>query len=262
MDDPIAAAHAAFAAASLTPMIVGSTLAVVLIAALLRGFTGFGFALAAVPLLGVFMAPAQAVPVAVALQLLGGLTDLRGASRDCHWPSLRWLIAGVVIGSPLGALALSVAPAPVARIVIAMITAGAVWLLGRGFALAAIPDRPITAAVGLIAGLFNGLAAMPGPPAVVYYMSGPFGRVAARASLLVLFLATSIAAFISETTVGLVGARVLWLAAIAWPVMLLGTMIGEYGFRRGSDALHRQVSIASLGLIALGSAIKGISELM
>lgn len=262
MHDLIAAVHAGFNAATLTPGFVGTALAVVLIAALLRGFTGFGFALAAVPLLGMFMAPAHVVPIAIALQLLGGLCDLRRASRDCHWPSLRWLIVGAAIGSPIGALVLDVAPAPVARIIIAAITAGAVWLLGRGFTFPAVPPRLATAAVGLIAGTFNGLAAMPGPPVVVYYISGPFGRVAARASLLVFFLATSIAALASVAMVGLIDARTFWLSALAFPVMLVGTWIGERGFRRSTDVMHRQVSIASLGVIALGSAIKGISELI
>src|SRR5690606_31452827 len=37
-------------------------------AAILRGFTGFGFALAAVPLLSMFLSPKHAVPIAIMLQ--------------------------------------------------------------------------------------------------------------------------------------------------------------------------------------------------
>ncbi|WP_264055537.1 sulfite exporter TauE/SafE family protein [Rhodopseudomonas palustris] len=262
MHELIAEASASFWSTLPSPMAIAGVLGAVLAAALLRGFTGFGFALAAVPLMGMFMAPAKAVPVAVLLQLLGGLNDLRRNHRDAHWASLRWLIVGAVIGSPLGALALSVAPAPVARIVIATITAAAVVVLGRGFAIEAIPSRPVTTGVGMLCGLFNGLAAMPSPPAIVYYMSGPFPAVVVRASLLVFFLATSIAGFTSIALVGLATVNVLWLAAMALPVMMLGTWIGEQGFRRGSERLHRHVSIASLGGVALLSAAKGISELM
>jgi len=262
MHQLIAAAQSSFAASLPAPGIIAGTMAAVLIAALLRGFTGFGFALAAVPLMGLLMAPAKAVPVAVLLQLLGGINDLRRNHRDCHWASLRWLIVGAVVGSPIGAVVLSVAPAPVARIVIATITAAAVYLLGRGFALDEVPSRLATAGVGLVAGVFNGLAAMPGPPAVVYYMSGPFRAVAARASMLVFFLVTSIAAFVSIMAVGLADGGIVWLSLLGLPVMFLGTWIGEQGFRRGSERLHRRVSIASLGGVALLSAAKGIAELM
>jgi len=258
----IAVAQASLLGALPTPAVIAATLAAVMAAALLRGFTGFGFALAAVPLMGLSMTPAEAVPIAVLLQLTSGINDLRRNHRDCHWWSLRWLIVGAVIGSPIGALVLSVAPAPVARIVIACITFAAVLVLGRGFGFEAVPSRLVTVAVGMLAGLFNGLAAMPAPAVVVYYMSGPFRAVVARASLLIFFLATAIAAFVSIAFFGLATVRVVWLSLLSLPVMLLGTWIGEQGFRRGTERLHRRVSIASLGGVALLSVAKGVSELM
>jgi uncharacterized protein len=109
------------------------------------------------------MPPAQAVPIAIGVQALGGLFDLRGASRECHWSSLLWLVAGAVIGTPLGAVALSVVPPAVARIVIAAIIAVAVTMLVRGFSLARLPSPLATTIVGLLSGLFNGLAGNAGP---------------------------------------------------------------------------------------------------
>jgi uncharacterized protein len=245
-----------------TPAVVLAAAMSILAAALVRGFTGFGFALTAVPLLGMFMPPLQSVPVAVSLQLLIGLGDFRRASRDGHWPSLRWLIVGGVAGSPVGALVLSVVSAPVARVLIAAITVVAVVVLNAGFRLATVPSRGTTAATGLAAGLFNGLAAMPGPPVIVYYTSGPFSRIAARASMMVFFLVSSIAALVSVGMLGLLDLRTLVLTALGIPIMLIGTWLGDIGFHHGSDTLHRRVSIASLAIVALGSAIKGLSDLL
>jgi hypothetical protein len=53
------------------------------------------------------MPPSVAVLVAVGVQVLGGLFGLRSASRECHWSSLLWLVVGAMIGSPVGALALT-----------------------------------------------------------------------------------------------------------------------------------------------------------
>lgn len=262
MDQIITTAPAIMAVALPSPRFAAATLAAVLAAAVLRGFTGFGFALAAVPLMGMAMMPSEAVPIAVLLQLIAGLNDLRRNHRDGHWWSLRWLIMGAVIGSPLGALVLSVAPAAAARLIISCITFGAVIVLGRGFAFAAVPSRLVTVGVGTLAGLFNGLAGMPAPAVVVYYMSGPFRSVVARASLLIFFLATSVAAFASIAFFGLATARVIWLTLLTLPVMFVGTWIGEQGFRRGTARLHRQVSVASLAIVALLSMIKGSAELL
>ncbi|HTC08195.1 MAG TPA: hypothetical protein VK726_05405 [Acetobacteraceae bacterium] len=56
-------------------------------AALLRGFTEFGFAIAAVPLLSLGLPPAQVVPLSALLQILASLIDL----RTTDWRSLAWL---------------------------------------------------------------------------------------------------------------------------------------------------------------------------
>src|SRR6185295_47035 len=71
-------------------------------AALLRGFTGFGFGLAAVPLLSLALPPAQVVPFVVVLQVIVGVGGLRGAARQCDWPAVAMLCPGTVLGIPLG----------------------------------------------------------------------------------------------------------------------------------------------------------------
>lgn len=250
------------AAMALSPGLILWSMASILAAALLRGFTGFGFALAAVPLLGLFMSPTEAVPLAIAVQLFGSLMDFRSSSQACHWPSLRWLMTGAVIGSPLGTLLLVVIPAPVARLVISAITLFAVLIMSRGFTLVALPPRIPTAITGFLAGFFNGLAAMPGPPVVAYYMSVPLPRGVARASLMMFFLMTTITATVASAAVGMFTLQILVLALLGLPVLWLGTWAGEYAFTRGTDVMHRRVSVASLGVIALVSAVKGVGELV
>jgi uncharacterized membrane protein YfcA len=247
---------------TLTPRLITLSVAAIFAAAVLRGFTGFGFSLAAVPLLGLFMPPTQAVPVAIGLQLLGSLIDFRSSAQACDWPSLRWLMVGAVLGSPVGMMILSRISAPVSRLVISAITLLAVLALGKGFALKTMPSRAATSVAGFIAGVFNGVAAMPGPPAVAYYMSVPLLGQTARASLLVFFLITSTTATITSLAIGLITLQTTGLSLLGLPVMWIGTRLGHLAFTRGTDTTHRRVSIASLGAIALLSAVKGIGELI
>ena len=58
-------------------------MALVFLSGLLRGFTGFGFGLTAVPLLSLVMPPARAVPLVLMLQAMVSLAGLRDALRDC-----------------------------------------------------------------------------------------------------------------------------------------------------------------------------------
>lgn len=84
MSEPFTRLSEAIASAAITPGALIATGFAVLAASLLRGFTGFGFALAAVPLLGIFMPPAEAVPVAVGLQFLASTMDFPRARKEGH----------------------------------------------------------------------------------------------------------------------------------------------------------------------------------
>ena len=59
------------------------TMVGVFVAAVLRGFTGFGFGLAAVPLLSLVLPPAEVVPLVITLQVVIGGAGLRAAVAEC-----------------------------------------------------------------------------------------------------------------------------------------------------------------------------------
>jgi uncharacterized membrane protein YfcA len=61
-------------------------------AAILRGFTGFGFGIAAVPLLSLALPPAEVVPLVVTLQVVIGVAGLRAAAAACDWRAV-WLLS-------------------------------------------------------------------------------------------------------------------------------------------------------------------------
>ncbi|WP_420344188.1 hypothetical protein [Paenirhodobacter sp.] len=79
-------------------LVIGAVLA----AAFLRGLTGFGFALAAVP-------PVEAVTIAVLLQLAVGLRDVMALRGSYDRGAVLRLGAGALLGTPFG-VALMAAP--------------------------------------------------------------------------------------------------------------------------------------------------------
>ncbi len=74
----------------------------VFLAAVLRGFTGFGFGLAAVPLLSLVLPPAEVVLLVVTLQVVVGGGGLRAAWPECDSRSVGLLFPGLVLGVPVG----------------------------------------------------------------------------------------------------------------------------------------------------------------
>lgn len=233
----------------------------VFLSAVLRGFTGFGFALAAVPLLGLLFAPVLAVTTVILLQVLVGALDVRAGRQDCDWGSVKWLAAGAILGSPIGVLLLGYASPAVARVAIGSISLVAALSLGRGAAAAIFPVRPVGLAAGFLAGLFNGIAAMPGPPVVAFYLALGVKRNVMRASLLIFFMSTSLAALLMALAVDMIDQPALVLALASLPVMVGGSALGGRLSRYGSDRLHKTVSIVMLIAIAAASILRGLHDL-
>jgi hypothetical protein len=246
----------------LAPGEIAFCLAVVLAAGFMRGFTGFGFAMAAVPLLALVIAPARVVPFVILLQLIAGLWDWREARRHAHWRSLPWLMAGALVGTPLGTLGLASLSADWARLVIAGAVLLAVVLLARGFNFAGMPSRPVLAGTGLAAGVLNGIAAMPGPPVMVLYLAGALTVEVGRASLLIFFSVNNAIGAVSAGTAGLIPAGTLVLAALALPPLLVTQWLGRRVFVRSSVVRYRQVALVFLAALAAITAARALYALV
>ena len=227
------------------------------VAALLRGFTGFGFAIAAVPLLSLVLPPAHVVPLAVVLQVLASVADLRSASRITDWRSLVWLSPGMVVGTPLGLLLLTRLSANQARLTIGVLIIGSVMVLGRGLRLPVRPPTWMIVLVGVISGAMNGVAAMSGPPVVAYLMALPHSAGVVRATSLVFFTLTALVAMVPLAVAGLVDGRTLLLALLAWPVLLVGSRLGAWAFHRAKPQHHRRIAmtiLSGLGVMLIARA--------
>jgi uncharacterized membrane protein YfcA len=227
-------------------------------AAVLRGFTGFGFALAAVPLLSLALPPTRVVPVVVMLQAIVAFADLRGSWRACDWRSTRWIIVGLVVGTPLGILLLTSLPPDRVRLAIGLLIGALVALLGAGLHLPVRPPASLAWAVGAVSGVANGLAAMPGPPIVAYFLALPQAGQVARASIIIIFAATGVAGLLALLLRGLVQWDAIILSLTALPGLFIGSRLGVIGFRRSSPKLHRPVALAVLSALAVLLILKAL----
>jgi uncharacterized membrane protein YfcA len=241
---------------SLSPAAIAAGLAMVFAAGLVRGFSGFGLSIAAVPLLSLIMPPAQAVPIVLLLQLFISISGLRAAWTLCDHRATRTLALGALIATPFGAWALAHLPAAPVRGVIAVIVLAAVLVLARG---AALPlSQRASLPFGLASGLFNGLAGMPGPPVIAYFLMSRTGNQVARASMIVFFLATSVFALVPLAALGLITRASLAAACIGLPVALIGSSLGAAMFNRNPDGHYRLVALCLLTVAAALAAARAV----
>jgi uncharacterized protein len=236
------------------------TLAGVTAAAVLRGFTGFGFGLAAVPLLSLALPPAQAVPLVVTLQVVIGVAGLRAAAAACDWRAVRRLLPGLLTGVPAGLLMLTELPANPVRLAIGAVIAGSVWLLWRGVRLPPDPSRLVSFGVGVVSGIVSGLASMGGPPVVVYLLALGHTTARVRATAIVFFMLSGCVSFVPMAARGLISRDILIWAAASLPVLFGGSRIGSWAFHKARPRHHRMVALvvlSALAVLLIGRALLG-----
>jgi uncharacterized membrane protein YfcA len=228
-------------------------------AALLRGFTGFGFGLAAVPLLSLVLPPAKVVPFVVVLQVIVGVIGLRSAWPLCNWRAVCGLSPGMVLGIPIGVMMLTAFGANSVRLAIGGVILASVLLLWRGLRLAPSPSRMLTASIGLAAGVMNGLASMGGPPIVVYLIASSPRAAVVRATSIVYFMLAAMMSLLLMVGKGLIDREILLWSLASAPVLIAGTYAGNWGFSRSAPHHHRITALVTLSVLAVLLIARGLS---
>ncbi|GEM_PF-3829935 len=153
----------------------------VLFAALMRAFSGFGFALMAVPVFSLFLIPGDAVVLSALLTLVvSGLTHKAWFGK---YPAglMRPMVIGSIMGTGIGVYFLSHLSVEQFQLWIGLSVVTACLLLARFKPRETTGSPALAGATGIGSGLMNGAFAIPGPPVIVYVMATIHDPVKSRA---------------------------------------------------------------------------------
>ena len=226
--------------------------------AFVRGLTGFGMAILLVPILALALSPVHAVLLTNFLSVFIGLSEIRRLVRGAERSA--WIIIALVaVTTPAGLYALSLTSPDLARVVIAFIalSAFAAVLLPRRGAMDHHPAT--TGAVGVLSGLMTGYAGMPGPPVVPYYVGRDIPRETAKASMLLIFTCASTTGLVSGAAIGVLDWKLVLLAGLLFPAVLIGNRVGDKASGRIEDRTWRICVGAVLGGAAAAALGKAFS---
>lgn len=225
-------------------------------ASIVRGLTGFGLAIILVPLLGLIVAPVEAVVISILLQLLAGPIGLKRILVDGERETAIPIAITAMVATPCGVWLLSVTPPDIARVSIAILALAAFGLMFVPAKEAAVPGRKEILATGIAAGVLTGFASMPGPPVVPFYMRRKLPPPVARASMLMVFFATAIAGSVASFALGVANPHLLWLSVLFYPALYIGTRLGELAFGKVSEPVWRTLVGVILGLAGAAAIVR------
>ncbi len=234
---------------------------IIFAASVVRGFTGFGLALVAVPLLQ-FLMPVTDTAVFIAMiNFIFSILYYRRSKR-------------VVSNQPLGAMALWTGAGVAAGTVIlkfinpAFIQLGwgviiifIVFALWRGVDFHIRSDKTALTLSGLLGGLLSGATGITGPPVAVILssMKTPKEKFNAVISLFILFAVSYALLFYFIT--GLIRQETLLLALCSVPALIAGLYTGDKLVARISQNSFTNIVYVVLVMMGLITLFKGAKAL-
>jgi uncharacterized protein len=244
------------------PWVTAYSIACVFGAAIVRGYSGFGFSLLAITALSLALPPAEIVPSIFMLEIAASLHLLPGIWRDIHWRSIGLLLLGCVVATPIGVQLLAHLPAAPMRIAISVFVIVVVGFLWRGFALKTMPGPVATVATGAASGLFNGAFGIGGPPVILFFFSSPAGVAVGRASVIAYFLGTDSIGLAFQAQADLMTWATLWRFLTFLPPLLAGVWLGARVFKHANPESFRRWVLRILVLLAALTAVQGAIQML
>lgn len=224
----------------------------IVIAAFVRGYSGFGYSAMVIAASSLVTNPLNFVAVVVILETAMSLQAAKGAGPDVDWRRVWWLLAGAAVGLPIGLWILTGVSEDTARAVISAYVLMMCGVLLAGWRMRAEVRGRVNLAAGLVSGLANA-PGMGGLPIAAFFAAQPIRPAVFRATLIAYFPLLDLYSAPLYWYAGLVSWDTLWASLIALPLTVLGNWLGGRHFLNTDPQDFRRFAIVLLaGLAALG----------
>lgn len=247
--------------AGLDPAILLFSVVVVFLAAVVRGYSGFGFSALFVTSLSLLMPPAQVVPIALMLEVTASAHMMPKVWRDIDRRVTGWLLLGSILALPVGVQLLATLPAAPMRVTLYMVCLAAALAIWRGFRMRDGHGTRHIIGAGLVSGVVNGATAMGGLMVVIFLLTGSISAAAMRASLIAFFLILDMVAIAYIGSESLLSFDLLIRTAIFIPPLLLGNWLGHRKFTIAAPESFRRYTLVLLMTLSGIGLLRVISGL-
>jgi uncharacterized membrane protein YfcA len=225
-----------------------------------RGFSGFGSALIFMPLASSMASPRLVAALLLIIDFVAAAPLVPNAWKHADRKATAVIVAGALIGVPIGTYFLSRLDTVTTRWIISAFVFALLILLLSGWRYRGKDHPAISIGIGALSGFCSGLAQTGGPPIVGYWLGRPIASTIARANILLFFAASDFFSVVSYFFTGLITADAIGFSLLIGPVYGIGVWFGASLFGRASETLFRvicYVLIAAAVIIGL-PALDGV----
>jgi uncharacterized membrane protein YfcA len=227
-------------------------MAATLLGGLVRGFTGFGFAMVFMPLASIVLGPVAALGLIWFIDLPFALPIAARSARQAEWREILPLLLTAPLALPVGIWLLIWLDRETMRWILALLVLFTVAVMASGWRYHGRPTVLLSLGVGALSGLFNGMASIGGMPLAVFWLGAQRNdRHKTRANMQTFF---GISTLISGAILwwkGILTGGALLMAVPLFALYGAGLWVGTHGFRLASEESFRRVAYLVIFLSAL-----------
>lgn len=236
--------------------------AVAFVSGTARGFSGFGSALIFMPLASSIADPRLVAALLLIIDFIAAAPLLPGAWEKADRKATSIMVAGALVGVPVGTYFLSRLEPVTTRWIISVFVFALLLLLLSGWRYRGKDHAAVSVGVGGLAGFCSGLAQTGGPPIVGYWLGRPIASAVARANIVLFFGASDFFSGVSYAVAGLITMDSITFSLVVGPVYGIGVWFGASLFGKASEAVFRAICYALIaaavifGLPALDGVLR------
>ncbi|WP_439141540.1 TSUP family transporter [Pseudooctadecabacter sp.] len=229
--------------------------AITFVAGIVRGFSGFALSALVMASAATFLAPVLLIPILWFLEMSASLMMARAGIKDADRGVAMLLVAGSVIGWPLGLwLTLSMQVDTSRAVALSIIVVLAVLQLGK-VRIPGLPSKAGTLTPGILAGIGSGLAHVGGMVIALYVLSLGSAARSMRGTLVLFLFASGFFSLFIQLGFGTMTTTAAARGLLLIPPTLLGVWLGTKLFIPRWESYYKPfclsllIGLASLGLI-------------
>jgi uncharacterized membrane protein YfcA len=222
--------------------------AVAFVSGTARGFSGFGAALIFMPLASSMVSPRLVAALLLIIDFIAAMPLVPNAWKHADRKATAIIVAGALIGVPIGTYFLSRLDPVTTRWIISAFVAALLLLLLSGWRYRGKDHVALSVGIGGLSGFCSGLAQTGGPPIVGYWLGRPVKSEIARANIVLFFAGSDLFSLVSYVAAGLINPEAIRFALLVGPVYAIGVGFGASLFGRASEQIFRTICYTLIAL--------------
>ncbi len=241
----------------LSPVTAAFMALAIVVAAFVRGYSGFGFSALVVAASALVANPLNFVAVVILCEFSMTFQQWRDIGRDVDWRRVVTLMLGAAVGLPIGLWALTGIGVDLARAVISIYILGMCAVMLMGWQLRGHVGGGAHVAAGVMSGLANA-PGMGGLPVATFFAAQGIPAAVFRATLIAYFAALDLLSAPLMWWHGMVSWDTLIAAALSAPFIVVGIWAGGRHFLRTDPQDFRRFAIGLLAVLAGLGLLKSV----